>query len=79
MSRTAPSRSHRRPGSPRLPVGGGEDRRGSSALPGVGDPGNRPAPTLAGEVRGTALLFALAVGVTVGAAAAARVLAGLAP
>ncbi len=36
-------------------------------------------PTLAGEVRGSVLLFAFALLVTLGATAAARVLAGLAP
>ncbi len=48
------------------------ERSGSS-------PGSRPVPTLAGEVRGSVLLFAFALLVTLGATAAARVLAGLAP
>ena len=42
-------------------------------------PGSRPAPTLAGELRESALLFAFALSVTAGAAAVARVLPGLAP
>ena len=76
MSRTAASRSTSR--STTAPSG----RPEGSVARQEGDgrsPGSRPVPTLSGEVRGSAMLFALAVTVTAGAAAAARLLAGLAP
>jgi hypothetical protein len=76
MSRTAASRSTTR--STAAPSGRPEGavarREGEGRTP-----GSRPMPTLSGELRGSALLFALAITVTAGAAAAARLLAGLAP
>ena len=67
MSRTTAPRQRggARPTSPRA----GSKRSG----------GSRPVPSLGGEVRDSALLFALALAVTVGAATVARALAGLAP
>ena len=75
MSPTAPADQRRRATTPpggRRGAGEPGERSGSS-------PGSRPVPTLAGEVRGSVLLLAFALLVTVGAVAAARVLAGLAP
>lgn len=76
MSRTAASSSTTR--SPAAPSG----RPEAAVARREGDgrsPGSRPVPTLSGELRGSALLFTLAITVTAGAAAVARLLAGLTP
>lgn len=75
MTRTAARQSTSRSTAAPSGLSGPASRRDGDGR----SPGSRPVPTLSGELRGSALLFALAIAVVAGAATAARLLTGLAP